>query len=241
MLHPGPSSERPGRTIRFVALAVLAFAAGATPRGQGLPDLMAAATIAGEVLAFENDYVRVRYAVLEYPAAEPRVAESRPVVLFVRVMPESGSATTQLLDAPRGARPSRQTGSVGRGVIIEILKQPPAVSPLRDPEADPPRGSVEEQEWAGGRLVVATFEPSHYGEGAGSSPSVTTFLSDGWVEVSNGGVRRRFGVRAGDAFWFEARTRITVLSDDPVGAAIVQLYPRRQGSPPSPQPAAPSF
>jgi hypothetical protein len=217
----------------MAALAVLAFAAGATLQGQGLADLMAASKTAGEFLAFENDYVRVRYAVLEYPAAEPRVAQSRPVVLFVRVIPESGSATTQLLDAPRGARPSGQTGSVGRGVIIEVLKQPPAVSPLRDPEADPPRDSVVGMEWDDGRLLVATFEPSHYGEGTGSSPSVTTFLSDGWVEVTNRGVRRRFGVRAGDAFWFEARTQITVLSDDPVGAAIVQLYPRRQDSIPS--------
>jgi len=225
--------ERSGLAVRMAALAVLAFAAAATLQGQGLADLMAAAKIAGEVLAFENDYIRVRYAALEYPAAEPRVAEARPVVLFVRVIPESGSATTQLLNAPRRARPSRQAVSLGRGVIIEVLKQPPAVSPLRDPEADPPRGSVEEREWDGGRLLVATFEPSHYGEGTGSSPSVTTFLSDGWVEVTNRGVRRRFGVRAGDAFWFEARTEITVLSDDPVGAAIVQLDPRRQGGMPS--------
>ena len=232
-MHPGPASERLGRTIRFAALAALAFAAGATPQGQSLADLMAAAKFAGEVLAFENDYVRVRHAVLEYPAAERAVAECRPVVLFVRVKPESGSGNTQLLEAPRGARPSRQTGTVGRGVIIEVLKQPPAVSPLRDPEAEPPRGSVEGQEWEGGRLLVATFEPSHYGEGTGSSPSVTTFLSDGWVEVSNRGARRRMGVRAGDAFWFEARTQITVLSDHPVGAAIVQLYPRRQVSMPS--------
>jgi len=230
VLYPGPTNELLGRTIRFVALAALALAAGATPQGQGLADLMAAAKSAGEVLAFENDYVRVRYAVLEYSAAERVVAESRPVVLFIRIRAESGSGRTQLLEAPRGARPSRQTGTVGRGVIIEVLTQPPAVSPLSDPEADPPRGSVEGQEWEGGRLLVATFEPSHYGEGTGSSPSVTTFLSDGWVEVSNRGVRRRMGVRAGDAFWFEARTQITVLSDHPVGVAIVQLYPRRQGS-----------
>jgi hypothetical protein len=220
-------------TLAFVAPLALWIAANGAPPVQQLADLMAAAKIAGEVLAFENDYVRVRYAVLEYPAAEPRVAQSRPVVLFVRVIPESGSAITQLLDAPRGARPSGQTGSVGRGVIVEVLKQPPAVSPLRDPEADPPRGSVEEREWDGGRLLVATFEPSHYGEGAGSSPSVTTFLSDGWIELTNRGVRRRFGVRAGDAFWFEARTQITILSDHPVGAAIVQLDPRRQGGMPS--------
>jgi hypothetical protein len=33
------------------------------------------------------------------------------------------------------------------------------------------------------------------------------------------------GVRAGDAFWFEAWTRLTNIDDDPVSAAIVQLYP----------------
>ena len=113
-----------------------------------------------------------------------------------------------------------------RGVIIEILKRPPAGSSLRDPEADPPRGTVEQMRWESGRLLVSIFEPMHYGEGTGAFPSVTTFLSDGWVEVANRGVRRRFGVRAGDAFWFEARTRITILSDDPVGAAIAQIEPR---------------
>ena len=214
-------------TAFIAALALGVLAAGA-PAAQSLADLMASAKPAGEVLAFANNYVRVRYAVLEYPAAEPRVAASRPAVLFVRITPESGAATTRLLDAPRGARAPRQAVSVGRGVIVEILKQPPAASPLRDPEADPPRGFVQEAEWEGGRLLVATFEPSRYGEGTGSSPSVTAFLSDGWVEVSNRGVRRRFAVRAGDAFWFEARTQITVLSDDPVGAAIVQLYPHRE-------------
>jgi len=224
---------------RYVPLLALWLVAGGTAAGQNLPELMASAKPAGEILAFENDYVRVRYALLEYPAAERAVAESRPVVLFVRVIPESGPGYTHLLDAPRGARPSRQTGAAPRGVIIQVLKQPPAASLLRDPEADPPRGTVEEQEWEGGRLLVAVFEPSHYGEGTGSSPSVTTFLSDGWMEVSNRGVRRRFGVRAGDAFWFEARTEITVLSDHPVGAAIVQVHPRRQGNMPSPQPGAP--
>jgi len=33
------------------------------------------------------------------------------------------------------------------------------------------------------------------------------------------------GVQAGDAFWFDAATRLTVLTDEPVGVAIVQLYP----------------
>jgi len=78
----------------------------------------------------------------------------------------------------------------------------------------------------GGRLRVIIRVPMHDGEGTGAFPSVTTFLSDGWVEVANRGVRRRFGVRAGDAFWFEARTRITILSDDPVGAAIAQVEAR---------------
>jgi hypothetical protein len=115
---------------------------------------------------------------------------------------------------------------VPRGVAVEILKPPPPASPLKNPEADPPPGFSTEDEWRGGRLLVATFEPMHYGEGTGSSPSVTIFLSDAWLEVAHDGVRRRFGVRAGDAFWFEARTRLTVLSDDPVGAAIVQIDAR---------------
>jgi len=222
-------------TLAMLAmLAMLALAAGANSQRPDLAELMAASKSAGDVPALENDYVRVRYAMLEYPAAERAVAESRPVVLFVRITPESGAGTTQLLDLPRGARPSRQPGTVPRGVIIEILKQPPAVSPLSDPEADPPRDCVEMTGWEGGRLLVATFEPSHYGEGTGASPSVTTFLSDGAVEVSSRGVRRRMAVRGGDAFWFEARTRLTVVSDHPVGAALMQLYPSRQGSTPSP-------
>lgn len=202
------------------------FAARAAPQGQDLADLRASAKTIGEVLAFENTYVRVRYAVLEYPPAERSVAESRPVVLYVQIIPGSAPAHLQLLDLPKGARPSRQSGAAARGVVIEVLKQPPAVSPLRDPDADPPRGTVEQMRWEGGRLLVATFEPMHYGEGTGSSPSVTTFLSDAWVEVSSRGTRRRFGVRAGDAFWFEARTRLTVLSDDPLGAAIAQIDAR---------------
>ena len=61
------------------AVALLGFASGAAPQGQGLADLMAAAKTAGEVLAFENDYVRVRYAALEYPAAERAAEALRPV------------------------------------------------------------------------------------------------------------------------------------------------------------------
>ena len=217
---------RSGLVVPMTAVALLGFASGAAPQGQGLADLLASAKTAGEVLAFENDWVRVRYAALEYPAAEPAAEALRPSVLFVRVVPESGSGIMQLLDLPPRARPSRGTGTVPRGVIIEILKRPPAGSPLTDPEADPPRGTIAPMGWEGGRLLVSIFEPMHYGEGTGAFPSVTTFLSDGWVEVANRGVRRRFGVRAGDAFWFEARTRVTILSDDPVGAAIAQIDAR---------------
>jgi len=210
----------------MAAVALLVFAAGAALQGQGASALMAVATSVGEAVAFETEDVRVRYAVLEFPASARSADLGLPAVLFIRVVAESGAEHTRVLDAPRGARQSRQTGTTSRGVIIEILKRPPAVSSLRDPEADPPRGTVEHMRWESGRLLVTIFEPGHYGEGTGAFPSVTTFLSDGWVEVANQGVRRRFGVRAGDAFWFEARTRITILSDDPVGAAIAQIEAR---------------
>ena len=225
-MNPGPVSERLGRTVRCATLAVLAIAAGAAPRGQGLADLMASAKAAGEVFAFENEYVRVRYAVLEFPASVRPADEPLPAVLYIRVTPESGAANTHVLEAPQERRSARQTATTSRGVIIDVLKRPPAGSLLRDSEVDPPRGTLEPLRWDGGRLLVTTFEPMHYGEGTGSSPSVTTFLSDAWVEVANRGVRRRFGVRAGDAFWFEARTRVTILSDDPVGAAIAQIDAR---------------
>ena len=210
----------------YAPLLTLWLVAGGMPQAQGLVDVTAGAKALGDVLAFENEYVRVRYALFEFPAPPRATADVRPVVLFIRVHEESGPEHTRMLEVPQDGRLPRRTGSVSRGVITEILKRPPAVSPLRDPEANPPRGTVEQLRWEGGRLLVATFEPMRYGEGTGSAPSVTTFLSDGWLEVSNRGVRRRFGVQAGDAFWFDARTRLTVLSDDPVGAAIVQIDAR---------------
>ena len=78
------------------------------------------------------------------------------------------------------------------------------------------------------RLASKGLHPVHRrrGVGPGSSPSVTTFLSDGMADVSSHGVRRRLGVRAGDAFWFDARTRLTALSDHTVSAAIVQIDTR---------------
>jgi hypothetical protein len=217
----------------FVAFLGVWLAASGMPHAQRPADLLAAARTTGSVLAFENDYVRVRYEGLEYPAAERAVAESRPLVLYVRVRADSNAGGTALLDAPRGGRLSWRAGAVPRGVVIDILKPPPTVSSLRDPEADPPPGWVQEMEWEGGRLLVAIFEPMHFGYGTGSSPSVTTFLSDGVVDVSNRGVRRRMGVSAGDAFWFEARTSLRVVSDDPVGAAIAQID-SRQGRPGGP-------
>ena len=210
-----------------VPVMALWLMAGGAPQGERPADLMAAAKPAREALAFENEYVRVRYQLLEYPAAERAVAEARPVVLYVKVRAESGPEGTTLLDSPRGGRLSWRTGAVPLGVRVEVLKSPPRTSAMRNPEADPPRGSTVEAEWDGGRLVLAAFEPMHLGEGTGSSPSVTVFLSDGMLDVSHDGVRRRVAVRAGDAFWLEARTGLRVVSDHPVGAAIVQIHPRR--------------
>lgn len=210
---------------RVVAVATLVAGAAGGLAAERLADLMAATKYVGEAPAFENDYVRVRYALLEYPAADRRVTESRPVVLYVRVSPGPGLAHTRLLDPPRGARPSWRPGVIPRAVHIEVLAQPPAPSPLGEPGTDPPSDTIEETHWDGGRLLLATFRPQDYGVGTGRLPSVTTFLSKGVVEVWNRGVRRRMGVQAGDAFWFEAATRITVVDDYPVGAAIVQLIP----------------
>jgi len=108
---------------RRAALLVLG---GGALHAQRLADLMATARPIGEVPAFENDYVRVSYALLEYPPAERRVAESRPVVLYLRVKAEGRLVNTRLLDPPRASRPLWQPGVVPRGVHIEVLKWPPA-------------------------------------------------------------------------------------------------------------------
>jgi hypothetical protein len=211
--------------VLLLLAAVSNGVASRAPIAQQLADLMTLAKVVREVPAWENAYVRVHSAVLDYPAAERRIAESRPVVLYVRVAPEPGAVDTRLLDAPPKVGASWRMGVVPRGVRIEVLAPPPAVSTLGEPGTDPPRDAITEDHERY-RLVVATFRSQDYGVGAGRLPSVTVFLSDGVVDVTNRGVRRRMGVRAGDAFWFEAGTRITVFSDDPVGAAIVQLYPR---------------
>jgi hypothetical protein len=46
------------------------------------------------------------------------------------------------------------------------------------------------------------------------------------MEVSSLGLRRRMLVQAGETFWFEPRTQLTAIDDYPVGAAILQVFPR---------------
>ncbi len=199
--------------------------AGAAPVARELADLMAAAKAVGEVPAWENKYVRVYYEVLEYPAADRQVSESRPVVLYIRVAPAPRVVDTRLLDAPQRVRPLWRPGVLPRGVRIELLAPPPAPSRLGEPGTDPPREATEEDHERY-RLVLTAFRPFDYGVGAGRLPSVTIFLSEGVVDVSSRGTRRRMGVQPGDAFWFEAATRLTVVDDYPVAAAIVQLSAR---------------
>ena len=219
-------AERRGVIRAVGAAALLLVVASGTPAAQRLADLMAAAKPAGDVIAFANEYVIVRYASLDYPAAERRLAEARPVVLYIRVAPDPGLVNTRLLDPPRGARPSWRPGVVARGVRIEVLKHPPPpASALGEPGTNPPLDAIEERTWDGGRLILATFRPFDYGVGTGRLPSVTTFLSDGVIEVSSRGLRRRVWVEAGETLWLEARTRLTVIDDYPVGVAIVQLSP----------------
>lgn len=215
------------KRLRSVAgvVAVLTLAGGALG-AERLADLMNATRIVAEIPAFENDYVRVSYALLEYPPAERRVAESRPVVLYVRVKAEGRLVNTRLLDPPRASRPLWRPGVVPRGVHIEVLKWPPAPPALGEPGTDPPSDALEEEHGEAGRLVMATFRPQDYAVGTGRFPSVTTFLSEGVVEVWNRGLRRRMGVQAGDAFWFEGATRITNVDDYPVAVAIAQMLPQ---------------
>jgi hypothetical protein len=211
--------------VRFL-VAVLVAIASVTMAAQTLSELLASATPVEEVLAFENDYVRVQHVALEYPAADRRVAEARPPVLYVRVTPAPGVLNTQLLMPPRGAAPWWRPGVVPRAVHIQLLKSPPHPRGLEEPGTDPPSNATEAREWDGGRLLLTVFRSLHYGFGIGRFPSVTTFLSDGTVEVSSRAVRRRMAVQAGDAFWFDGGTRLTVVSDQPVGVAIVQLFAR---------------
>jgi len=206
-----------------IASAVLIVVASGAPAAQRLADLVAIAKPAGDVPAFGNDYVIVRYSILEYPVAERRVSESRPVVVYIRVN-GAGVVNTRPLEPPPGARPLWRPGVVPRGIHIELLKPPPPPPRLGEPGTNPPRDAIEEP-WEGGQLVMATFRPFDFGVGTGGFASVTTFTSDGMIEVSSNGLRRRMWVEAGDTFWFDARTQITDIDDYPVGAAILQLSP----------------
>jgi len=192
-----------------------------------LSALLEQATVAGQVPGFENEYVRVTYTLLEYAATRDRSASARPVLLYVRLQPSPGRLNTRPLLPPRGSAPIWRPGVMPRAVEIDLLAPPPLPPQLGTVGTEPPRGTVEETSWNGGRLLLATYRPLDYGAGAGPYPSVTTFVSDGVVEVSSRGLRRRMAVQAGDAFWFDAGTRITVMDDYPVGAAIVQLIARR--------------
>jgi hypothetical protein len=225
LLVAGSPPGRPQGQTAYAGTGASEEIASGAPTVRQSAGLMAAAKTVGEVPVWENTYVRVHYAQLEYPAAERRIAEARPVVLYVRVAPEPGIVDTRLLDAPQGARPLWRPGIVPRGVRIELLARPPVPPALGEPGTDPPRGAITE-EHERYRLILATFRPWDYGVGAGRLPSVTIFLSESVIEVWNRGVRRRMGVQAGDAFWFEPATRLTVVDDYPVGAAIVQLSAR---------------
>lgn len=210
------------------AAGLLLFLSGVseTPAAQDVVGLLADARFVEDIPAFENEYVRVHYSMLEYPAAERRVAEGRPVVLYIDVAPAPGVVNRNLLVPPPRGRPLWQPGMVPLGVRIELLKSPPRPPALGAPGTDPPRDAVEESSWEGGRLVVAAFRSFEYGVGTGGFPSVTTFLSEGGVEVTSAGLRRRMLVQPGEAYWFEARTQLTAIDDYPVGAAILQLFPR---------------
>jgi hypothetical protein len=54
---------------RHVPLMASWLMAGGAAQGWSPADPMVSATSAGEVFAFESDYVRVRYAVLEVPVS----------------------------------------------------------------------------------------------------------------------------------------------------------------------------
>src|SRR5436190_10999145 len=200
--------------------------AGGLRAAETSAQLMAVARRMEGLVIFENDHVRIHNTVLEYPPAPVRAAEERPVVLYVRLGSDSGGSKTRLLELPEKARPSWRPGVVPVGIWVELLHPPLWYSLLGDPGTYPPRDAVEEEGWGDGKLILATFRPFDYAVGLGPHPSVAVFLSDGVVEVSTQGLRRRIFVQAGEAQWFEARTRLTVLDDFTVGVAIIQV-PRR--------------
>ena len=146
--------------------------------------------------------------------------------MYLRLGTDQGFSKTRLLELPRKARPPWQPGIVPLGIWIELLKPPPKYSTLGDPGTYQPRGAVEEKDWGDGNLYVANFQPFDYAVGLGPVPGVAVFLSDGVVEVSSRGLRRRMAVQAGYAEWFDERTRLTVLDDYTVGVAFLQVPTR---------------
>jgi hypothetical protein len=215
---------------QFGGWLVVLLAAG---RAVAAPDSVQpapAGTPPTRVVAFVNEWVRVDYELWGDADAASDTAGEGPVAVQIEAeLPAEGPGGRhchRLLDAPRGARPSWRPGVVPRGIRVEMGARPPRPPELGDPGSDLPREAREDGEWSCGRLVVATFRPFDYGTGLGRAPSVTTFLSDSVVEVSGGGLRRRMGVQAGDAFWFEAGTRLTVVDDYPAAVAILQLPTR---------------
>jgi hypothetical protein len=212
---------------RLLGTVALLTATAGVVAAETLAELMASARRAEGRVILENDYVRVHNTILAYPPAPPRIAEDRPVVLYLRLGADQGFSKTRLLEPPRGARPAWRPGIVPVGIWIELLKPPPRPSTLGDPGTYPPRDAVEEVEgWGGGRLYLAAFRPFDYAVGLGPLPTVAVVLSDGVVEVSSQGLRRRMAVQAGEAYWFEARTRLTIVDDYAVGVAFFQVPTR---------------
>src|SRR4249920_2725391 len=128
----------------FIGSLVLIGITGGTP-ADPLADLIAVAKPVGEVPAFANEYVRISYAWFEYPPADRRVSESRPLVLYIRVAPEAGLVNTRLLDPPSKGRPSWRLGAVPRAIHVELLKPPPRPSTLGEPGTKPPRDAIAEE------------------------------------------------------------------------------------------------
>jgi len=118
-----------------------------------------------------------------------------------------------------------QPGVVPRGVHIEVLKWPPAPPALGEPGTDPPSDALEEEHWRPAACHGNVPSPGLRRRN-GPIPVGDDVSLGGVVEVWNRGLRRRMGVQAGDAFWFEAATRITNIDDYRIGAAIVQLTSR---------------
>ena len=209
---------------RLLAGGLLVTAlAGAAVAAESLTELLATSKRSDGRVIFENDYVRVHNTVLEYPSAPRRVADERPVVLYVRLGADRGFAKTRLLEAPRGARMPWRPGVVPLGIWIELLKPPPKYSSLGDPGTAPPRDAEQETDWGDGSLYVANFRPFDYYTGLGPHPVVAVFLSEGVVEVSTRGLRRRMAVQPGYAEWFDSRTRLTVIDDYTMGVAFLQV------------------